>query len=167
MQANLNNPQELFQHNLSEMLYVERKLADQVLPQISQEVRDGKMREGVEMHRQQTQQHVRNIEQAFQALGTEPKPETNYALDGLKQDHDQLAPNIQMEPLRDLFDAQALAKTESYEVASYHGLIMMAQQMGRSDVQQLLETNCRQDEEALTRAEQMAQQIGQQMGQAA
>jgi ferritin-like metal-binding protein YciE len=165
--ANISNPQEMFLHDLREMLYVERQLADQVLPEIGKEVKGRELRNGIDAHRKQSKQHASNLERAFDILGTQAKTEPSHALNGLKRDHDQLSSNIQMEQLRDLFDAEAMAKSEHLEIAAYRGLIMMAQQMGQSEIQQLLEENCRQDEEQLQRLEQMCQKMGQQIGQAA
>jgi ferritin-like metal-binding protein YciE len=160
MSSQLVDPQALFLHQLGEMLYVERTLADQILPQLGNEVHDEQLRGGIEQHRQQTQDHASNIERAFEALGQQPQTYPSPALEGLKQSHDQTAGTIGSDQLLDLFDAEAAAKTEHLEIASYKGLIMMAKQMGQNDVADLLQANCRQEEQTLQQLEQMSQQIG-------
>jgi ferritin-like metal-binding protein YciE len=159
----VTDSRELFLLQLSEMLFTERAQADQVLPQLSQEVQNPQLREGIDAHRRQTQEHARNLERAFELLGEQPQTQPNPALQGLKQSHDQVAPSIGSQELRDLFDAEAAAKTEHLEIASYKGMIMMAQQMGQPQVEQLLQTNCRQEEQSLQQLESMAEQLCQQM----
>jgi ferritin-like metal-binding protein YciE len=159
----VTDPRELFMLELSEMLYTERTLADEVLPQLSQEVQNPQLREGIEMHRRQTQQHAGNLERIFQLLGQQPQPQPSPALQGLRQDHDQGAQAIQTQELCDIFDCEAAAKTEHLEIASYRGMIQQAQRMGQPEVQQLLQENCSQEEQALQQLEQMSQQLTQQL----
>lgn len=166
MPAAVNSPQDLFLQNMSELLYVERQLANHVLPQLGKEVKEQPLHQGIEEHRKQTKQHVANLERAFKVMGQKAAVEPSHTLDGLQQDHDEIAPNIQAQQLRDLFDAGACAKAEHLEIAAYHELIAMAQQMGQREVQQLLEENCRQDEDNLRRLEQFAEQMGAQITQA-
>jgi ferritin-like metal-binding protein YciE len=159
MAATVSDPREFFLHELGEMLFTEQKLADEVLPQLSKEVQNPQLRQGIDAHLQQTRDHARNIERAFELMGEQAKPQQSPALQGLKQSHDQMAQNIQRNELRDFFDAEAAAKTEHLEIAAYKGLIAMAQQMGQSEVQQLLQTNCTQEEQTLQRLDDMSQQL--------
>jgi ferritin-like metal-binding protein YciE len=159
----VQNPRELFLHELGEMLFTERALAEEVLPQLSKEVQNPQLRQGLEQHRQQTQEHARNVARAFELLGEQPQAKPNPALRGLQQAHDQMAPNIGRQELRDLFDAGAAAKTEHLEIAAYKDLIAMAQQIGTSEVQQLLQTNCTQEEQNLQRLEMSSRHMAQQV----
>jgi ferritin-like metal-binding protein YciE len=159
MSTQIQNPRQFFLQELGEMLYVEQTLARDVLPQLCNEVKDDRLRQGMEAHLQQTQQHASNLERCFQVLGEQPQAQESPALQGLKQAHDQRAPMIQADQLRDFFDCEAAAKTEHLEVAAYRGLISMASQIGDSEVQQLLEQNCRQDEQAMQQLENMGQQL--------
>jgi ferritin-like metal-binding protein YciE len=164
---NINSPQDMLLHDMREMLYVEQTLADQVLPQIAQEAQARQLCDGIEQHQRQTQDHVRNLERCFELMGAESRPEPSHAMDGMKQDHDQLVSNIQRQELRDLFDAESVAKTEHMEIAAYNAMIMMAQQMGQDEVHQLLRQNCDQDRQSLEQIERMAQQMGKQIAQTA
>jgi ferritin-like metal-binding protein YciE len=163
MPPKVSDPQSFFRHQLGEMLYVERSLAGEVLPSVSKEVENAQLRKGLEQHAKQSEQHARSLERAFEILDAEPKPEPSHALDGLRKDHDQLAGNIEMPALRDLFDAEAVAKTEHLEIAAYRGLIEMAGQMGQSEIQRLLEENCRQDADTLQQLESMSQQLNREL----
>ena len=73
--AEIATPRELFLHELGDILYVERKLSDEVLPKLIGEVQDDDLRKGLESHLEETRQHVTNVEQVFDTLGEEPQAE--------------------------------------------------------------------------------------------
>jgi ferritin-like metal-binding protein YciE len=143
------------------MLYVERTLADEVLPQLRQEVENDQLRQGIEAHLDQTRQHATNIERAFEMLGRPTEAQRSPALEGLKQAHDEVAPQIGAPALRDIFDAEAAAKTEHLEIAAYKGMITMADQMGMGELRDLLQQNCRQEEQTLQELESMTSTLSQ------
>jgi ferritin-like metal-binding protein YciE len=70
--AEITNPKELFLHELGDILYVERRLSDEVLPKLIGEVTDDEFRSGLESHLEETRQHVTNVEQVFDIFGEEP-----------------------------------------------------------------------------------------------
>ncbi|MEY2534701.1 MAG: hypothetical protein QOF29_2611 [bacterium] len=166
MAATLSQPQDLMAHQLGEMLYVERALAEEVLPQLRQEVGDQQLRKGIDAHLEQTREHARNLEKAFDLLGLPAQEQRSPALEGLKEAHDQMASQISGPALLDVFDAEAAAKTEHLEIASYKGLMTMAEQMGMTEVRDLLATNCRQEEQTLQELEGMTTTLTQQLGRA-
>jgi ferritin-like metal-binding protein YciE len=165
--APVADPQSLFNVQLAEMLYVERKLGDEILPALSNEVENGELKKGIEAHAQQSKEHAQSLERAFEILGAESKPQPSHALDGLRKDHDEVAKNIKMNQLRDVFDGESVAKSEHLEIAAYRGMIKMAKQMGQNEVRQILEQNCKQDEEMLKRLEGMSQQLNRELAGAA
>jgi ferritin-like metal-binding protein YciE len=161
--AKLNDPESLFMHQLREMLYVERTMADQVLPEMEREVHDEKLRKGIHAHVEQTKEQAQNLEKVFELLGQPAEPQKSPALDGLKKAHDQVASNIGDDRLLDLFDADAAAKTEHLEIAAYHGLMAMAKHMGQREVSDLLATNCKQEEQTLKQLEDVSQTLSRQV----
>jgi ferritin-like metal-binding protein YciE len=139
-------------HELGDILYVERKLKDEVLPKLIDEVESPEFRKGLERHLEQTKGHVTNLEQVFDMLGEEPKAEKCVGFEGLKKEHDELV--SEAEPaLIDLIDTGAAARTEHYEIAAYSGLMEMARSLGETDAVTLLEENLKQEKEALREVE--------------
>src|ERR671935_294438 len=88
-------PRDLFLNELKAMLYVEQKLADQVLPELAKEVSDSDFKESLREHTEETKRHVANVERIFELLGEEPKPDKSHAVDGLVAQHDKVAKNIE------------------------------------------------------------------------
>jgi ferritin-like metal-binding protein YciE len=157
--ATITEPRQLFVNELQAMLYVEQKLADEVLPELASEITNSDFKESIRHHVDETKQHVANLERAFELLGEEPKPDKSHAVDGLVAQHDKVVKNIQSPELRDFFDAGAAAKTEHLEIAAYESLINAAESLGDDEVVSLLEENLDQEKDALKQAKKVSEQL--------
>ena len=158
--SELTSPRDLFLHELGDILYVEKKLADDVIPKIIGEVKDEEFKKGLETHLEQTRQHATNLEQVFDSLGEEPTMEECVGFEGLRKEHDQLLEEASPE-LIDLVDTGAAARTEHYEIAAYEGLIPMARALGEQEAVGLLEENLKQEKEMLRGVESVAKRLSQ------
>jgi ferritin-like metal-binding protein YciE len=156
--STLTTPRDLFLHELGDILYVERKLADEVIPKLISEVQADELRTGLEKHLEQTRGHVTNVEQVFDVFGEEPKAEECIGFEGLKKEHDQLVEESSPE-LVDLVDAGAVARTEHYEIAAYESLVPMARALGEPEAVGLLEENLKEEKEALREVESAAKSL--------
>jgi ferritin-like metal-binding protein YciE len=150
--SEITTPRDLFLHELGDILYVEQKLTEEVLPKLIDEVGNPEFRKGLERHLEQTKGHVTNLEQVFDMLGEEPKAETCIGFEGLKKEHEELVGEADP-ALVDLIDTGAAARTEHYEIAAYSGLMEMARSLGETDAVTLLEENLKQEKEALREVE--------------
>jgi ferritin-like metal-binding protein YciE len=145
----MNDPRELFLHELGDILYAERTLV-KALPELAQEATDSTLRDAFEKHLGETKQHVANIEKAFEMVGEPAKAEKCPGIDGIKKEHDEFVTNE--EPSTDVLDmflTGAAARTEHYEMAAYTGLITMAKALGETDAANLLGENLKQEKAAL------------------
>jgi ferritin-like metal-binding protein YciE len=157
--ATIAEPRDLFVSELQSMLYVEQRLANDVLPELGDEINHGQFKQGIQQHQRETERHVANLERALQLLGEEAKPDKSHAIDGLVAQHDKVAKNIKSDELLDVFDAGAAAKTEHLEIAAYEGMITTAESLGQSEIKSLLEENLRDEKNALVKAEKAAKEI--------
>lgn len=112
---------------------------------------------------QAIQQHIQNLEQCFQMLGSQPQRATCATVQGLKTEHDSFLKENPSPDILTLFDLGAASKTERYEIASYTGLIEKSKLMGQRQVADLLQQNLQQEQAMLQRVTQAGQQVGQQM----
>jgi ferritin-like metal-binding protein YciE len=154
----LTTPRDLFLHELGDILYVERALAEETLPKLIGEVSDEEFKSGLESHLGQTRQHVVNVEKVFELLGEEPEVEKCVGFEGLKKEHDQLIEES-ASSLIDIVDVGAAARTENYEIAAYEGLRRMAKAMGEGKAVDLLDENLKQEKEALREVEKIATRL--------
>ncbi len=154
----ITNPRELFLHELGDILYVEQKLANEVLPKLIDEVQDEELRTGLEGHLEETRGHVKNVESVFEQMGETPKAEPCIGFEGLKKEHDQLLQKAAPE-LVDAVDLGAAARTENYEIAAYEGLRRMAKGLGEDRAVDLLDKNLAEEKEALKLVEKIATRV--------
>jgi len=161
MSSTMSDPRELFLHELGDVLYAERTLV-KALPKLQEEASDEELRMGFEEHLEQTKRHVKNVEQAFEALGEKPTAEKCPGIDGIKKEHDEFVANES--PSQDVLDSfltGAGARTEHYEIAAYEGLVTMAEAMGETDVVQLLNENLEQERGALEKLQSIGKRLAQ------
>ena len=145
----MTEPRELFLHELGDILYAERVLV-KALPKLEQEASDSELADAFKAHLAETEQHVANVEKAFEALGEKAKAEKCPGIDGIKKEHDDFVKNESPSAeVLDSFLTGAGARAEHYEIAAYEGLIASAEAIGEEKVAELLSKNLAQEKEAL------------------
>lgn len=162
MTTQMNDPRELFLHELGDVLYAEQTLV-KTLPKLQREASDDELAEGFGKHLEETRQQVKNLEQAFEALGEKAKAEKCPGIEGIKKEHDEFVSNESPSPeVLDAFLTGAGARTEHYEIAAYEGLITMAEAMGEDDVARLLNENLAQEQSALRKIQTIGKRLAKQ-----
>ena len=162
MSSQMIDPRELFLHELGDVLYAERTLV-KMLPTLQEEASDEELAVGFEEHLEQTRQHVKNVEQAFENLSEKPSAEKCSGIDGIKKEHDDfVAEESPSQDVLDSFLTGAGARTEHYEIAAYEGLVTMAEAMGETEVAGLLTENLEQEKEALEKLKTIGKRLAQQ-----
>lgn len=154
----MTTPRDLFLHELGDILYVERALADETLPKLSGEVEDEEFKAALESHLQETRKHVENVERVFEIFGEEPEVEECIGFEGLKKEHEALLQESSP-ALLDLIDLGAAARTENYEIAAYEGLRRMAKSLGEDKAVDLLDKNLKQEKDALGKVEKISTRL--------
>lgn len=153
MPPTVSNPRDLFLVALSDILFVERILSFEVLPELLKQVRDPDLARALAEHLEQTKRHVSNVEAAFRAVQAEPSSAHSPPFVGLKDQHAQLAGSIKDPRLADALHAHAAAHTEHYEIASYRTLVALATELGADDARHALKANLAEEESALETVE--------------
>jgi ferritin-like metal-binding protein YciE len=161
MVSEMTNPRELFLHELGDILYVEEKLADEVLPKLIEEVEDKEFKKGLERHLTQTRGHVQSVKRVFQQFGEQPKAKECIGFEGLKREHEELA-GESSPALIDFLAAGAAARTEHYEIAAYEGLRRMAKALGEDKSVALLDEILKQEKETLREVEKITTRLNNQ-----
>jgi ferritin-like metal-binding protein YciE len=155
----MSDPRELFLHELGDVLYAERTLV-KTLPKLQEEASDQELARGFEEHLDQTRQHVKNVEQAFEKLGEKPTAEKCPGIEGIKQEHDDfVAKESPSQDILDSFLTGAGARTEHYEIAAYEGLVTAAEAMGETEVVELLTENLQQEKSALQKLQGISRRL--------
>jgi len=155
----MSDPRELFLHELGDVLYAEKTLV-KALPKLQQEASDEELARGFGDHLEETRQHVKNIERAFDELGEPAKAEKCPGIEGITKEHDDFVANESPSPeVLNAFLTGAAARTEHYEIAAYEGLVTMAEAMGEGEVARLLGENLEQEKKALGKVQAIGKRL--------
>ena len=155
----LNTPQELFHYKLGAALKMENTVLS-MLGDLEENAQREQLKQQFRHHAEETQEQIRNIEQAFQALGEEPDDSPCPAIEGIEKEGKA---NIKKadDSMVDAVILSGAAETEHHEIAVYEGLITDAQAMGKQDVVQLLQRNLEQEQHTLEEVKQATHQLAQ------
>ena len=155
----MSDPRELFLHELGDVLYAEQTLV-KTLPKLEEEAADDELAGGFADHLEETRQHVKNVQQAFEELGEPAKAEKCPGIEGIKKEHDDFVSNESPSPeVLNAFLTGAAARTEHYEIAAYEGLVTMATAMGEGEVARLLKQNLEQEKTALKKVQTIGERL--------
>jgi ferritin-like metal-binding protein YciE len=159
MPTKMDEPRELFLHELGDLLFAENTLI-KALPKLAKEASDAELQKGFESHLEETKQHAANLKQVFEVLGEPAKAERCPAIEGITKEHDEFMSEENPSPaVCDMFLTGSGARAEHYEIAAYNGLITMAQALGEKDAVPLLQENLKQEEAALAKLEKAAKRL--------
>jgi len=145
----MQTARELFIHELTDMLDAEQKLVEALGTQAEESSRSD-LQKAFESHQQQTQKQVERLQQCFDLLDEEAEETECKGIAGIIAEHDTFAEEEEpSEDLMDIFNVGAATKVESYEIAAYEGLINLAQQLGETKVERLLNQNLKEEQATL------------------
>lgn len=158
MPMQMQDLQDLYVLKLQEIYDAEQQ-GLQAMQQSSQMLQTPELKQGMQMHIEQTQGQIQRLEQIFQKLGQQPGGETNVAMQGLVQEAQKL---MQQNASPEVLEAGLIAcqqAMEHYEMAGYGTARTYAQLLGDQEAVQLLEQTLQEEKTADEQLTQVAQQI--------
>jgi ferritin-like metal-binding protein YciE len=156
----LDARKDVFSFKLGAALKMENTVLE-MLGELEEKSQREQLKQQFRHHAEETRQQIRNLEQAFSALGEEPEENPCPAIEGIEKEGKA---NIK-KAADDVVDAVILsgaAETEHHEIAVYEGLITDAEAMGKQDVAVLLRENLEQEQHTLQEVKQASKQLAQQ-----
>lgn len=150
--------EELFEHELKDMLGAEHSLLD-ALEQMASESSDREIKKAYTQHRKETQGQIKRLEKIFKALGLKPEAETCPGIEGLIKEKKVFMREKPTEELLEFYNLGAGQKAERYEITAYENLIDMADKLGMPDAVELLEENLQEEEAALNKLKAIASEF--------
>lgn len=143
----INTLQELFAHQLSDLYSAEMQILE-TLPKMAGRADSDKLREGFEMHIEQTREHVGRLENVFQLIGETRDDVTCHGMQGLVKEGQESMMNSAPGPTCDAAMIAAAQRIEHYEIAGYGCVRSYADELGFDDASRLLQQTL--DEEGKT-----------------
>jgi ferritin-like metal-binding protein YciE len=154
------NPRDLLLQQLSELLWIERKLFFEIIPAVHDAAHDPDVQQALTTHRTETRMHCVRVEEAIRSVGAEPAAAASPPLEKLKEEHEQHAQEITQRVLRDVFHCAGVVRTEHYELACYDPAVQLARELGHTECARLLQQNRDEDADALKKIEKLASKLG-------
>jgi len=129
---------DLFLDELADMFDAEHRLT-KALPKMAKAATHDELREAFEGHLEETEGHVRKVEQVFECFGKSAKSKKCEAIVGLLEEGYEIASDNKGEPTINAALISAAQKVEHYEIASYGCLREWSEQLGNEKATQLLQ----------------------------
>lgn len=139
--------EELYLHTLQDIYYAEKQVL-QALPKMIDKATNPDLRQGFEHHLDETRGHVQRLEEVFGKIGNTPKGVNCPAIDGIIEEADDVAADIDDKEVLDAALAAAAQAVEHYEITRYGTLIAWSKQLNRDDCAQILEETLKEERAA-------------------
>lgn len=140
----MRSMEDLFLHSLQDIYTAEKRIL-QNLPTMAKHVGTSELKKALEQHKNETQEHVRRLEEVFKLIGQKPKGVECKAIDGIIGEAQEMMQEIEDKEVGDaaiLADAQAV---EHYEITRYGTLKRWAGELGLNDAARLLDATLKEE----------------------
>ena len=135
--ADIKTMDDLFVHTLRDIYYAENKILKS-LPEMIDKATNRELTSGLKKHLQETENHVARLEQVFKLHGVEPKGINCPAIDGIIEEAEEVASEVDDKEVLDAAIIAAAQAVEHYEITRYGTLVAWAHQVGRDDCAAIL-----------------------------
>lgn len=140
----IHSMDDLFMHTLEDIYYAEHQI-EKALPDMIGKATDADLRRGFEKHLAETRGQIERLEAVFQKLGHEPKGTDCPAIDGIIEEANEIAAEIEDKRVIDAALIAAAQAVEHYEITRYGTLVAWAQELGHRGVVALLQRNLKEE----------------------
>lgn len=114
------------------------------LPKVIEDVQDDELRDALESHLEETEEHAKRLEQVFEMFGQSPKRKKCKGMAGLITEGEEVMDEDEGEAAMIL----ALQKVEHYEIAAYGALVSWAKLLKEEKASTILQETLEEEKEA-------------------
>ena len=138
---------DLFVHALRDIYYAENRIV-KLLPGMVDKASDPRLKQALMSHLGETENHILRLQDVFRMYGAEVKGVDCPAFDGLIEEADDVADEVEDSKVLDAALIAAVQAIEHYEIARYGSLIAWAKELAREDCAGVLEKNLAEEKAA-------------------
>lgn len=139
--------EKFFIDSLKDIYWAEKHLM-KALPKMEKAATTDELKEAINEHLAQTEEHVSRLEQVFEMLDRKPQAKRCEAMEGLLKEGDSIVEETEDGSMtRDAAIIVAAQKIEHYEIATYGGLVQMARTMGQEEIAGVLEETLEEEKQ--------------------
>lgn len=155
----------LFLEQLGDIYDAEQQLT-KALTKMAKAAESDELREAIESHLEETEEHVSRLEQVAESLDETLKRHTCQAMKGLIAEGEEIVKDNKGSSAIDAAIIAAAQKVEHYEIATYGTLATWAEQMGHDEAAKLLRQTEDEESTADEKLTEIAEDIANQRAQA-
>ena len=138
---------DLFVHALRDIYYAENRIV-KLLPGMVDKASDPRLKQALTSHLGETENHILRLQDVFRMYGAEVKGVDCPAFDGLIEEADDVADEVEDRKVLDAALIAAAQAIEHYEIARYGSLIAWEKELAREDCAGVLEKNLAEEKAA-------------------
>ena len=139
---------EKFFHDQLKDIYWAEKALTKALPKMQKKATTEELQQAFEDHTVATQEHIKRLEQVFEMFGKKAQAKKCEAMDGLIKEGEGIIEETEDGTMtRDVALIMAAQKVEHYEIATYGGLVQLANTMNKSDIAEILEQTLQEEKD--------------------
>lgn len=142
--SDIKTVDDLFLHSLRDIYYAENRIA-QALPDMVAKASDAELKKSFSMHLRQTRGQIKRLDRAFKALKREPQGTRCPAIDGIIDEANEIAGEVDDKMVLNAALIAAAQAVEHYEMTRYGTLVAWAKLLGHASVAKLLAMNLKEE----------------------
>ena len=151
--------QDLFLDSIKDIYWAENHLV-KTLPKMQSAAASEELANAIATHLEQTKGHVQRLNQVFEMLNEKKQAKKCDAMEGITKEGEGIVEDTDTgTPARDTGVIMASQKVEHYEIATYSGIIQLANKLGYSDVASVLEQTLAEEKETSQLLTQLADSL--------
>jgi ferritin-like metal-binding protein YciE len=137
-----------FIDSLKDIYWAERHLT-KALPKMQKAATTEELKDAIDDHLAQTEEHVTRLEKVFEILGKKAQAKKCEAMEGLIKESESIVDETEDGTMtRDAGVILGAQKVEHYEIATYGTLVQLAKVMGHDDVADILSQTLEEEKAA-------------------
>jgi ferritin-like metal-binding protein YciE len=142
--------EDLFIHGLHDIYYAENQIT-KALPKMIEQATNRDLSKGLSDHLEETKTQIARLDKVFEKLGKQPSGTNCPAIDGIIEEADATAGEVEDKAVLDAALVAAAQAVEHYEICHYGTLIAWAEALGHDEVVRFLTTNLNEEKAANTK----------------
>jgi ferritin-like metal-binding protein YciE len=157
---------DLFVDELKDLYSAENQIT-KALPKMAKTASSPELKQGFELHLEQTKAQIARLEQIFEELGESPKGKKCHGMEGLLEEGKELMGEDAECEVMDAGLISAAQRVEHYEIAAYGTVKTYAELLGMAEASKLLDETLAEEKETDKKLTSLAGEINVQAEKAA
>lgn len=142
--------EKLFHDALKDIYWAEKHLTKE-LPKMQKAATTQELKDAIEEHTTQTEEHVARLEQVFEMMGKKAQAKKCDGMEGLTKEGQSVVEETEDGSMtRDAGIIMSAQKVEHYEISAYGSLVALATTMGQSEIADILATTLEEEKQTDT-----------------